>query len=230
MKRSQTEGGVCLNYGAGWTAPDDWLNLDASPVVVYERLPLIGRLYSKNAERFPANVQYGDIVKGLKLEDDSVDIAYSSHVLEHLAREDAEKALRETYRVLRPNGVFRIVVPDLEAQTRNYLAALERGVVDANDRFMRKIVLGQEQRSRRLWAILRAMLSNASHQWMWDEPALKAALTRHGFVDVRRAAFGDSADPRFRSVEDEDRFVEAVALEARKPAAAEATPQAEAAD
>ena len=61
------------------------------------------------------------------------------------------------------------------------------------------------------------MLSNSRHQWMWDAPSLRFLLERHGFVEVRRAIFGDSKDPRFHSVERETRFVDAIALEAVKP-------------
>lgn len=212
------DGGICLNYGCGRnSAPVDWLNLDASPVVRFERIPVLGRLYIKNDERFPANVKYGDVVQGLRLASDSVDLAFSSHVLEHLSREDSEKAIGETYRVLRPGGIFRIVVPDLECAVRHYLKSLEASVSDANDQLLRKIIMGQERHVRSLGSVLRGMFSNASHQWMWDEASLWALLKRHGFVDIRRAAFGDSDDPRFRSVERESRFCEAVALEARKP-------------
>jgi predicted SAM-dependent methyltransferase len=217
MGYSETGDGMCLQYGAGMDAPADWLNFDASPVILYERIPLIGRLYSKNRQRFPKNVRYGDIVRGLKLRHSSVDIVYSSHVIEHLAREDAEKAIKETFRVLKPDGLFRLVVPDLESRVRHYIAHLENGETDANDNFMRKMNVGQERRQRGLQGVLWAMLSNSRHQWMWDEPSLRNLLERHGFVEVRRAIFGDSKDPRFHSVERETRFVDAIALEAVKP-------------
>ena len=97
MGPSETGDGICLQYGAGMEAPADWLSFDASPVILYERIPLLGRLYSKNRRRFPENVRYGDIVRGLKLRNLSVDIVYSSHVIEDLAREDAEKAIKETF-------------------------------------------------------------------------------------------------------------------------------------
>ena len=43
----------------------------------------------------------------------SVDGGYHSHVLEHLDRPVAREFLKETLRVLRPGGICRIVVPDL---------------------------------------------------------------------------------------------------------------------
>lgn len=67
-----------LQYGCGWCAPEGWLNFDASPTLRFERLPLIGRLHTRNAERFPANVRYGDVVKGLPPADGSCAPAVAS--------------------------------------------------------------------------------------------------------------------------------------------------------
>ena len=52
-----------VQYGCGWCAPEGWLNFDASPTLRFERLPMLGGLYTRNAERFPAAVRYGDIVR-----------------------------------------------------------------------------------------------------------------------------------------------------------------------
>jgi predicted SAM-dependent methyltransferase len=208
---------VCLNYGAGWDAPSDWLNLDASPVVRFERLPVIGRLYAKNGIRFPENVQYGDVVRGLEFPDESVDLAYCSHVLEHLARSDVERAVAETFRVLRPGGLFRVVVPDLEHAARVYVLEVEQGIEDANDRFLRRVLLGREKRVHGFRGLIETLFGNSAHLWMWDAPSLTVLLRRRGFTHIRRATYGDSADTRFRSVEREERFQDAVALEACKP-------------
>jgi hypothetical protein len=60
-----------IQYGCGWSAPVEWTNFDASPTLRFERLPLIGSFYTKNKQRFPANVRYGDIVSGLPVPNDS---------------------------------------------------------------------------------------------------------------------------------------------------------------
>ena len=76
---------LCVQYGCGWYAPEGWRNFDASPTLRFERIPLLGRLYTKNTERFPENVEYGDIVAGLPISDNSCQAVYCSHILEHLA-------------------------------------------------------------------------------------------------------------------------------------------------
>ena len=58
---------------------------------------------------------------------------------------------------------------------------------------------------------------------MWDEPSTAKHLEQAGFVDVRRCEFGDSSDPLFGQVEEQERFVDGrhnfkeLAMSARKP-------------
>lgn len=93
-----------VQYGCGWSAPSDWQNFDASPTLRFERLPLIGQLYTKNQTRFPENVEYGDIVKGLPINLESCKGVYCSHVLEHLSLDGFRIALRNTFQILQRGG------------------------------------------------------------------------------------------------------------------------------
>lgn len=206
-----------VQYGCGFCAPDGWVNFDASPTLRFERLPIVGRLYTKNRQRFPSNVQYGDVTRGLPVPSASCRGVYASHVLEHLALEDFERALAETFRILAPGGIFRCVVPDLRIAANRYVEAAAAGRADAAIEFMRVTGLGVERRPRGLGGALVEWLGNSRHLWMWDFDSLRAALARHGFVAIRRAQFGDADDPAFRLVEEASRFVDACAVEARKP-------------
>ena len=73
-----------------------------------------------------------NLLKGLPFEEEEIDWIYNSHFLEHLSYSDALSFLRECYRVLKPLGGIRIVVPDLEEACRNYLFQLERAKEDRN--------------------------------------------------------------------------------------------------
>jgi len=67
-----------------------------------------------------------NLTQGIPFPDASFDVVYHSHLLEHLPKTAAESFLRECYRVLRPQGVLRVVVPDLEQIASTYLTALEQ--------------------------------------------------------------------------------------------------------
>jgi Methyltransferase domain len=205
-----------VQYGCGWSAPQEWTNFDASLTLKWERLPVLGRSYTKNARRFPPNVKPGDIVKGLPMPEESCQGVYASHVLEHLALEDFHKALQNTYRILRKRGVFRLVVPDLEWSTREYIARLDRGEPNANEFLLRATHLGSETRERGLTGLARKIFNKSAHLWMWDQTSLTHALRDHGFHQIRRCRFGDCEDSMFSLVEDHSRFENAVAMEGRR--------------
>jgi predicted SAM-dependent methyltransferase len=180
----------------------------------FERLPLVGRLYTRNARRVPANVEYGDIVRGLPVAAASARAVYASHVLEHLALEDLRAALQKTRELLQPGAVFRLVVPDLKALARRYVASTEP--LAAMD-FMRATSLGSERRPRKLTDYVRSLVGNSAHLWMWDYEALHEELTRAGFEQIRSCTYGDWSDPAFADVEQPDRLGDAIAIESRRP-------------
>lgn len=207
-----------VQYGCGLCAPDGWENFDVSPAITIQRVPVVGAIIRKAVfERvkrfaaFPKNVRYGDIVRGLPLNAESCDMVYCSHTLEHLSLEDCRKAIANTYKILKPDGVFRFVLPDLKRLATEYING------QTSSDFMRSTYFGVEKRSRGIEAAIRAMIGNSAHLWMWDYETLKAELEQVGFVDVRRALIGDNPDPLLRDVEDEQRWHKELGMECRKP-------------
>jgi predicted SAM-dependent methyltransferase len=94
-----------LNLGCGQRFHADWINLDLAPV--------------------DGSVRRWDATQALPFADTSFDAVYHSHLLEHLPRPQALPFLRECQRVLRPGGVLRMAVPNLEAIARLYLYSLD---------------------------------------------------------------------------------------------------------
>ncbi len=90
-----------LNVGCGQRFHSSWTNVDLEP-----------------ADR---SVTKHDITQGLPCETGSYDGIYHSHVLEHLDPDDGIRLLDECHRVLKPGGVLRIVVPNLERIAKLYL-------------------------------------------------------------------------------------------------------------
>ena len=94
------EGLAYLNIGCGGKFFKEWNNLE---------------LYGGE------DVVIHDIRRPLPYPDNSFDAVYHSHVLEHLNPEEGKSLLQEVRRVLKANGICRIVVPDLERICREYL-------------------------------------------------------------------------------------------------------------
>lgn len=204
-----------LQIGAGLDGPETWMNVDASPTLRLQRHALVGGLFRRFLEpRFSDRVRFGDVVKGLRLADGSVDLVYSSHMLEHLALDDLCVALREVHRVLRAGGVFRSVMPDLEHEVQAYLRSNSD---DPASEFLRSTLLGQQSRPRGLLARIRAAYGNSQHLWLWDFPSIASRLADAGFIDIRRARLNDSRETAFREVENPERWQGCLGFECRKP-------------
>ena len=94
-----------LNLGCGNHFHKDWVNVD---------------FYSAEASIIAHNIR-----TPLPFSSENFDAVYHSHLLEHLPRSEARSFLQECLRVLRPGGVLRVVVPNLEQIAREYLRLLE---------------------------------------------------------------------------------------------------------
>ena len=97
---------MLLNLGCGHRIHPAWINID----------------YVKTEE----GVLAYDLTRGIPFPDYAFDVVYHSHFLEHLSHTNAQQCLKECYRVLRPQGVLRVVVPDWENVVRLYFEALEQ--------------------------------------------------------------------------------------------------------
>jgi len=200
-----------IHFGCGRCAPEEWSNYDSSPSLRLEKLPLIGGLVPTGPYgRFPMNVLYGDIVRGLQVAPGTVDLLYCSHVLEHLSLADLRTALRNCHDMLRKGGVFRLVLPDIEYMIDQYR---NDGSEQAALRFMENTLLGQKTRVRGFRGFVRSWLGNSHHLWMWDYKAFAAELRAAGFSNVRRAGYNDSHHEAFRLVETPDRWDHELGIE-----------------
>lgn len=197
---------MILNLGCGTRTSSSAINVDWS---IYQRLAssLIGRavasiaLRGERLERFRSmdgSVVVHDLRRGIPATDNSVDAVYHSHMLEHIELADVPLFFAEVLRVLKPGGIHRVVVPDLELHTREYIAHLEAGAANHDEAIYP--ILGQavrrEAHGTSLQSPLRRRVENLvlgdarrrgeTHQWMYDELNLRQALECNGFTDVRR--------------------------------------------
>ena len=206
-----------LQYGCGFSNPTGWENYDSSPTLRIQRTPIIGKIMKSSLNVvFPKNIKYGDIVNGLNVSKNTYDGIYCSHVLEHLSYHDLKKTLKNTYEYLKPGGIFRMVLPDLEFLCREYVNEVNKKKPKSSLRFMNDSLLGVTERKRGLKQTLINMLGNSKHLWMWDYYSLFEELREVGFLDIRRCEFNDSIDKMFLRVEEKDRFINCLSIEVIK--------------
>jgi predicted SAM-dependent methyltransferase len=203
VDRVSTTVPLCVNIGCGVDAPEGWYNIDNSPTIWMSRLPFGRRLFRTPA--WPRSVYRHDVIKGLPFSDASVDFIYSSHTFEHFPYERSLALTKECFRALKPGGVLRIAVPDLESIVRDYLKDSQ---AMASHRFVDRLLL------RHTWQDF--FHPGAHHCQMFDGRSLVSMFHEAGFVDAQVSQFGDSQIPDVQKVELESRRRESLYGEATK--------------
>ena len=192
---------VRINLGAGSQEAPGWIGYDRSRVALLTRHPVTRQLVKERFGHWPPSTKVHDLTKGIPHPDGSVDVVYSSHMLEHLTREQGENLLKECHRVLKPGGLLRVIVPDMERLSRAYLEGDRALFHDVEgpmaDAFAKSLYGGSRRKEatvrRAVKSILRA--DDGGHKWAYDETSLRTRLEEIGFRDVRRTERGESADP-----------------------------------
>lgn len=120
-----------------------------------------------DARKLP-HVDYVSSANNLPMfEDNSVDLIYACHLLEHLKRHETEGVLKEWYRVLKPKGVLRLAVPDFEKLVEVYLKTKDL-----------KLILGP--------LVGRQDYPENTHYIIFDFESLSEILKKVGFKKVQR--------------------------------------------
>ena len=210
-----------VNLGCGNKTHPACVNIDWSIYARIKRNPIARRaaplvfngIRLKQFQGLDESVIVHDLRKGIPLDDQAADAVYHSHVLEHIDRDQVAGFFSEIRRVLRPGGVHRVVVPDLERYVQEYLGSLDRGLTDPEARRNHDVSVSQmllqmvrrEAHGTSLQRPLRRRIENLAlgdarkrgetHMWMWDRVNLSQALEDAGFHDIEVVGWQSSRIP-----------------------------------
>lgn len=98
---------------------------------------------------------------------DSVDLLYNCHVLEHISRPCIQPTLQEWWRVLKPGGLLRTAVPDLAVAWAIYTESQDLNLILG-------LLYGRQD------------YPENTHLMGFDWLTLKRHLEQAGFINVRR--------------------------------------------
>ena len=202
---------LILNLGCGTRTSSlpNVVNIDWSMMLRFRKNRVLNwfalhLLKGARLERFkslPDNILVHNIAKDIPFENGSVDVVYHSHVLEHLDKDVAKRFLLECQRVLKPGGVIRIVVPDLERLCGQYLThcrIMPNADIEAHEHLIAEIIeqcVRREAHGTSLQKPIRRKLENLllgdarsrgeTHQWMYDRFTLRKLLEDCGYISVQ---------------------------------------------
>lgn len=190
-----------INIGCGISGIAGWHNLDNSPTILLSRIPVVRRL--SRIPNWPRDVRRVDVRKGLPFEDQSATCIYSSHTFEHFTWEESLAITKECFRVLKSEGVLRIVVPDLRLIVGEYL---RNQMPKASHEFLRRLSLTHD--------VFDFLHPGTNHSQMFDENSLAHLFREAGFRNPEVCGYLQSRIPDISSVELEARRRESLYMEA----------------
>lgn len=204
-----------VNLGSGPTITEGWINLDKSWNIYLSKFPTVKRVLYRlgliSESAFQArwqekNILKCDVTKRLPFESEQVDFVYCSHLLEHLTYDDARKVCQEAYRILKKNGIFRVVVPDLKLYAKKYIeddrSFFEKSEKPMADLFLESLCLEGLHDCPTIEKILYSL-----HKYMYDAESLTFLLRSTGFYSIRVCNFREGLCPDLEKIENRMRSV-----------------------
>jgi predicted SAM-dependent methyltransferase len=178
-----------INIGCGKSPTDGWMNFDNSPSIMLANSPVkffFAKIFKLLNKEQIQNVNWNknnkiifvDAKKKIPLPNASVECIYTSHMIEHLSRDEAIFFLNESIRVLESGGILRIAIPDLKLVVSSYVKNQDADV------FMEKIFVAPPPINNIKQKISLFFNGYRHHQWMYDEKSLTKLIKTLGFRKI----------------------------------------------
>ncbi len=198
------------NLGCGPKIYENFLN-----VGFWQQLEA-GRIYKDLNGTSNTYMLNHDLRLGIPAADNTLDLVYHSHMLEHLTYQEGILFIKNCLRVLKPGGTMRVLVPDLELWINAY--------VNNNtfffDQYRRDGGIDKDIYVTKA-AVFMGMLHNHEHKCGYDFESLKWLVEYVGFVDVKRTLYASGEVDDLEIIEPMEplKIMESLCIECKKPLA-----------
>lgn len=186
IKKEKINNKKYLDTGCGPNTHSNFVNLD------YHWTPKIDICWDFTKKKLPFPDNYFEGI-------------FTEHCLEHISFKQCEEGLKEFYRVLKPDGILRIIVPDGELYFDIYQ---KKKVGDA-------IKLPYEDLYMTPMARINGLFRENGHLFIYDFLSMKTLLEKAGFKKLKKLEFrvGNNKD---LLLDTEIRKIESLYIEAYK--------------
>jgi len=146
-----------------------------------------------------------DIKQPLKFIDDSADVIFTEHVIEHVDFLHAVRFMQESKRVLKDGGVFRIVCPMIEKlictslddkNAKIYIQNCLVGPWSEENEFIKSLQLNGIFESPQTF-FLNAMFTRYGHRFVWSRELMVKVLKAIGFRQVNERNIGEGISQEY---------------------------------
>ena len=153
-----------------------------------------------------------DITRSIPLESESIEGIFTEHCLEHISFSQCRDAIKDFYRILQPEGVVRIIVPDAEL----YIDLYEQSKHNKNVNFPYVSDAEKENGFTPIMSVNR-IFRDHGHLFAYDAETLTMLLKNAGFINIKKESYM-SGRRKDLLIDTESRKIESLYIEGEKPA------------
>lgn len=133
-----------------------------------------------------------DLRQPLPYEDNSVDLIYNEHFIEHLTAEEGVNLLKEMLRILKKGGIIRIATPDLDYLVFKYFFRWKK------QEWIEKYGYSHIETKAEM---MNAVFHYWGHKWIYNFEEMNRRLYQAGFEKTQRVKFCQSQHIYLRNLE-----------------------------
>ena len=186
-----------INIGSGAHPITGWINYDYNKFIFFTRIRIL-RYFLRHSNFIPEgykifmdqvvkeNIRFANAGKHIPEEDNSINVAYSSHMLEHLDKMETTIFLKEIRRILVPGGIIRIVVPNFDKLINDYSES------NNPEKFLSDSCLVGGKPKTIIKKIQYLIQGHGWHFSMYNSKTLVDLFRKHGFKEIKIIAPGET--------------------------------------